>query len=85
MQIVPKSRENYGNCVEIEWNERILVENGAEIVENEPKWALAGAKSDVGMILGWFLLILGFKSGPEIERNFKTTRARRIHENWCLV
>ena len=32
-------------------NERIWVENGAEIVENETKWALVGPKSDVEMIL----------------------------------
>ena len=51
MKRVPKSRDNYGNCAEIVPNERIWVENGAEIVENETKWALAGPKSDVGVIL----------------------------------
>ena len=51
MKIVPKSRDNYGNCAENVQNERIWVENGAEMVENGTKWALAGPKSEIGVIL----------------------------------
>ena len=48
---MPKSKENYGTCAEIVFNDRTWVENGAEIIENETKWALAGPESEVGVIL----------------------------------
>ena len=47
----PKSMDNYGNCAEIGQHERTWVANGAEIVENETKWSLAGPKCDIGVIL----------------------------------